>query len=107
MRVLPLSKNQNDDSMYFISCTKMMQYKHHTSIKRLFDISKINNCWYQKKGITQSSTFGSYASPKINNFGSYFDDENNFDIIDIINNNENEHIYLFDEIFGNNDKNGW
>ena len=45
---------------------------------------KIDKCWYKRKGISQSTDYGSYSSPKIYTFDSYLDNnENNYDIFDI------------------------
>ena len=83
----------------------MMQYKHHISIHRKFDVSKINKCWYQRKWISQSSNYGSYFSPKMYRFDSYLDNnENNFEIFDINNNNEMEPGCMFDENLVNFDQ---
>ena len=81
-----------------------MQYKYHISINRIFGFIKIDKCWHQRKRIIQSSNYGSYASPNIHNFDSSFDDEDNFDIFYMNNNNEIERVCLFEENSDNNDK---
>ena len=68
----------------------MMQCKHYISMFRIFDISKIVKSWYQSKRITRSSNYGSRASPKRYKFDYCLDDEDNFDIFDMNNNNEIE-----------------
>ena len=56
----------------------MKQYKHHILIHRKSNTSKIDKCWYQRKGISQSSNYGSYLSPKIYTLYSCLDkDEDN------------------------------
>ena len=50
------------------------------------------------------SNYGFYASPNIHNFDFSFDDEDNFDIFDMNNNNEIEQMCLFEENSDNNDK---
>ena len=41
----------------------MMHWKHHIFINRNFDMSIIDKGWYQKKGVSQLSNYGSYSSP--------------------------------------------
>ena len=75
-----------------------MQCKQYISIHRYFDLSKIDKCWYQRKGISQSTDYGSYLSPKIQTFHSCLDNnECNFEFFDINNNNETEPGCIFDE----------
>ena len=76
----------------------MIQCKYYISIHRNLNISKIDRCWYQRKGIPQSYNYGSYLSPEIYTFDSYLDNnEDNFEFFDINNNNETEPGCIFDE----------
>ena len=60
-----------------------MQCKHQISILRKSDISKIDICWYRRKGITMSSNLRSYSSPRLFSMDLNIDsDEFNFDIFD-------------------------
>ena len=52
VEVFVILKNKNDKCTCHISSTKMMQCKRHIIINRIFDISKIDACRYQRKGIT-------------------------------------------------------
>ena len=53
-----------------------------------------------EKETSQSFNYGSYTSPKY----SYLNDEDNFDIFYINNNNETEPVCIFDENLGNFDQ---
>ena len=63
---------------------------------RKYDKSKIDKCWYQRKGISKSSNYCSYLSPEIYTFHSCLDNnEDNFEIFDINNDNETKlGVYL-------------
>ena len=50
-------------SSCYISTAQMMHWKHHIFINRNFDMSIIDKGWYQKKGVSQLSNYGSYSSP--------------------------------------------
>ena len=83
----------------------MMQCKHHISIHRKFDMSKIDKGWYKMKGIPQSSNYDSYSFRKIYAFHSCLEnDEDNLEIFDIHNNNETELGWTFDENLVNFDQ---
>ena len=98
-------KNQNDNCMCYISAAKMMQCKYYIYINRKFDMKTLDKCWYQRKGTWQSSNYGSYSSPQIYTFDSCQDnDEDNFDIFDIHNNNKTVAGCTFDDNLGNLDQ---
>ena len=98
-------KNQSDNCTYYISTAKMMQCKHHISINRTFDKSNIGKHCYQRKEILQSSNYGPYLSPKMYTFDSCLDNnEDNFEIFDINNNNDTKHWCIFDENLVNFDQ---
>ena len=41
-------KNKQDCCSCYISTAYLMQFKHHISINRQFEIKKIDKCWHQR-----------------------------------------------------------
>ena len=75
--------NENDNCTCYISTAKMIECKHRISINRKIDISKIDKCWYKRKGLSLLSNYGPFSSPKIYTFDCWLDyDEDNFEIFD-------------------------
>lgn len=67
-----------------------MQCKHNIYISKIFNISKIDKYWYQRKSITKLFNYGSYLSPKIYRFDNRLNDDEYYNICDMENNNEVE-----------------
>ena len=83
----------------------MMQCKHAISKNSNVDISKIDKCWNQRKGISQSSNYSSHSSPNTHIFDSCLgNDEDNYVFFHINNNNKTEPGCIFDEHLVNLDQ---
>ena len=55
-------KNRQDLCSCYISTANLMRCKHHISILRQSDISKIDRCWHKRKDILMFSNLRSYSS---------------------------------------------
>ena len=69
----------------------MIQCEYLLSLNNTHDITKIGNCWHQRKGVTRSTIVGVYVSPNIFNFYN----------IDL-NNDDNNKLYGFDMYYDTN-----
>ena len=58
-------KKKNDSCSCNGSKANMMRCKHDICLNKKFNLTKIGNCWLQRKNITQSSNKGLYNSPTI------------------------------------------